>query len=46
MKTAGEFYMWLDDWLSLFAPDYKKLTPVKKPKATEAQLLEGAEWNG
>ena len=46
MKTAGEFYMWLDDWLNLFAPDYKKLTPVKKPKATEGQLLEGMDWNG
>lgn len=42
--TGGDFTRWFDEWL--VKKDIKPLTPQRKPKATEADLIGGAEWRG
>lgn len=46
INTATEFYVWLDDLISLFKIDYKKMAPEKKVRATDVQLIEGGDWDG
>jgi hypothetical protein len=51
-QSGGEFSLWIDEWLTLLAPDAKRMTPKKKAPAadappepaTDAVLLGGQEW--
>lgn len=46
-KTAGELSTWVDEWIDTLKVEYPHITPKKKPKATDLDLmLTNETWTG